>query len=129
VILPADETSPSASAVGVPEFIVEWISAPYPAQAADRRLVLEGLKWFEDESQRRFHSRFADLSLDQQTALCEAVSHPANVAPESKKATAFFKRYPDLTAGGYYTTPEGTKAIGYVGNVPAATSRGRRWRL
>ena len=57
------------------------LSPPYPTQAGDRRLVLEGLKWFEDESQRRFHSRFAELSPDQQTALCEAISHPATVAP------------------------------------------------
>src|SRR4051812_8950628 len=28
VIIPADESSPSASAVGVPDFIDEWISSP-----------------------------------------------------------------------------------------------------
>src|SRR6186713_597920 len=32
VIIPADEKSPSASAVGVVDFIDEWISAPYPRQ-------------------------------------------------------------------------------------------------
>src|SRR5688500_744299 len=29
-IVPADEKSPSASSLGVPDFIDEWISAPYP---------------------------------------------------------------------------------------------------
>jgi hypothetical protein len=38
LIIPADDTSPSASAVGVPDFIDEWISSPYPAQAGDRRI-------------------------------------------------------------------------------------------
>src|SRR5690242_13565852 len=33
VMIPADETSPNASAVGVTDFIDEWISSPYPAQA------------------------------------------------------------------------------------------------
>src|SRR5437868_12662005 len=44
-ILPADETSRSASQLKVPDFLDEWISAPYPKQQADRQLILEGLKW------------------------------------------------------------------------------------
>src|SRR4051794_13002432 len=34
-IIPADEKSPAASAVGVPDFINEWVSAPYPTQVED----------------------------------------------------------------------------------------------
>src|SRR5687767_10492046 len=34
VIIPADEKSPAASAVGVPDFINEWVSAPYDQQVA-----------------------------------------------------------------------------------------------
>ncbi len=30
LIIPADEHSPSAPAVGVVDFIDEWVSAPYP---------------------------------------------------------------------------------------------------
>ena len=124
VIIPADETSPSASAVGVPDFIDEWISSPYPAQAGDRRLVLDGLKWIDDEANRRFARTFAEMTHEEQTAICEDISHPAQAKPEHKPAVAFFKRYRDLTAGGYYTTPEGMKAIGYVGNTPLATFDG-----
>src|SRR6202035_3956091 len=29
VILPADEVSPSASSIGVVDFLAEWVSAPY----------------------------------------------------------------------------------------------------
>ena len=36
LILPADAKSPSASAVGVVDFIDEWISAPYQDNAGDR---------------------------------------------------------------------------------------------
>ena len=32
LIIPADEHSPSASSVGVVDFIDEWVSAPYPTQ-------------------------------------------------------------------------------------------------
>lgn len=123
VIIPADETSPSASAIGVPDFIDEWISSPYPAQAGDRRLLLEGLKWIDDEASTRFGKPFADLALEQQTALCSDLA-AAKPKPEYKKGATFFKRFRDLTAGGYYTTPEGMKAIGYVGNMPSGTFEG-----
>ena len=39
-IIPADGPVPSASQVGVPDFIDEWISAPYPDPAKDRASVL-----------------------------------------------------------------------------------------
>ena len=121
VIIPADDTSPSASAVGVHDFIDEWVSSPYPAQAGDRRTILDGLKWIDNDAKKRFTQAFADLTLDQQTAICDDLANPK---PKDKKAASFFKRYRDLTAGGYFTTPEGMKAIGYVGNTPSATFEG-----
>jgi Gluconate 2-dehydrogenase subunit 3 len=124
VIIPADDTSPSASAVGVQDFIDEWISSPYPAQAGDRRIILEGLKWIEDNAQRQFGKAFADLAYEQQSTICEDISSATKAKPEHKKAVPFFKRMRDLVAGGYYTTPEGMKAIGYVGNMPSGTFEG-----
>src|SRR5271168_3788440 len=52
LIIPADDHSPSASAVGVVEFIDEWVSAPYPAQQRDRPLVLGGFAWLDAEAAR-----------------------------------------------------------------------------
>lgn len=123
VILPADDTYPSASAVGVPDFIDEWVSSPYPGQSADRKIVLDGLDWIETESQNRFKTAFATLTPDQCIAICDDIA-AKQPKPEFKKAAAFFKRYRDLTAGGYYTTPEGMKDIGYRGNIPSATFEG-----
>ncbi|MFO1436840.1 MAG: gluconate 2-dehydrogenase subunit 3 family protein [Verrucomicrobiaceae bacterium] len=123
LILPADDTSPSACAVGVPDFIDEWISSPYPAQAGDRRTILDGLKWIDEESKRRFNKLFADLTLEQQTAICDAIAS-LKPKPELKRAATFFKRFRDLAAGGYYTTPEGAKAMGYTGNMPSGTFEG-----
>lgn len=123
-IIPADATSPAASAVGVPAFIDEWISAPYPGHDQDRAIVLTGLAWIEAESQRRFQSDFASLVLRQKNALCEDIRLVAKAKPEFKTAAQFFKRFRDLTAGGFYTTPEGMKDIGYVANVPLATFAG-----
>ena len=124
VIIPADETSPSASAVGVVDFIDEWVSAPYPIQRTDRPIILDGLVWIDAESQARFKTDFAGLNPQQQTAICDDVCDPGRVKPEHTDAMKFFIRYRDLTSGGYYTTPEGMLAIGYVGNTPLAAFEG-----
>src|SRR5579863_171462 len=54
VILPADHKSPSASQLKVPDFIDEWISAPYPKQQEDKPRILQGLAWLDTESAKRF---------------------------------------------------------------------------
>lgn len=120
VIVPADESSPSASAVGVPDFIDEWISAPYPEQSKDRPLLLDGLRWIEEETQRRHSVDFSSLSAAQQVGICEVFADPVKSKAIHANAGLFFKRFRDLTFGAWCTTPEGMKAIGYVGNVPSA---------
>jgi hypothetical protein len=120
LIIPADEKSPAASAVGVPDFINEWISAPYEQQTADRDQVREGLKWIDAESQKRFQKVFIALTPEQQSAICDDICSPAKAAPEFKNAAWFFSKFRNLVAGGFYSTPEGWKDLGYIGNVPIA---------
>jgi hypothetical protein len=118
VIIPADAKGPGAAALRVHEFIDEWISAPYPGHEDDKRLVLEGLAWIDAESQKRFQNDFVNLISRQKTAICDDICYAPNAKPEFRLAAQFFRRYRDLTAGGYYSTPEGMKDIGYTGNVP-----------
>lgn len=118
IIIPADEQSPSASAVGVPDFIDEWISAPYAGHDKDRQVILEGLAWIDAEAGRRFGKRFHELGADQATALCDLICFEPRAAPEYVPAAAFFSLFRNLTAGGFYTTPEGMRDLQYVGNVP-----------
>lgn len=124
VIIPADGKSPAASAVGVHDFIDEWISAPYPAQVADRKVILDGIAWIDAESQKRFSTDFVNLIGRQKTAICDDICYEKEAKAEFKAAAKFFARFRDLTAGGFYTTPEGMKDIGYIGNVPLATFDG-----
>jgi len=121
MIIPEDEHSPSASAVGVPAFIDEWISAPYDANTHDRELILRGLTWIDAEAQRRFGCDFVAATETQRTALCDAISYREHAAPALRDGAQFFARFRDLTAGGFYTTPEGMKDVGYIGNVPIAS--------
>ena len=117
LIIPADEHSPAASAVGVVDFIDEWISAPYPQQRADREILLPGLAWMDAQAQFRFGKAFAALSDAQKGALADEICSPANAPSQFASAANFFARFRDLTAGGFYTTPIGMRDIGYTGNV------------
>lgn len=117
-IIPADAKGPSASAVKVHDFIDEWISAPYPGHEGDRKVIVAGLAWLDTEAQKRFGNPFVNLVVRQKNALCDDICHVPKAKPEFREGAQFFKRFRDLTAGGYYTTPEGMKDIGYVGNVP-----------
>jgi hypothetical protein len=118
VIIPADDKSPSASSVNVPDFIDEWISAPYPDQAADGKIIVKGLAWLDGESQKRFRKAFADLAAAQQAQICDDICYAPTAKPEFATAAIFFAKFRNLTAGGFYTTPQGWKDIQYIGNVP-----------
>src|SRR5258708_147391 len=124
IIIPADAESPAASTVGVADFLDEWISAPYPDQQEDRGIVLPGLAWIDGEATRRFSQPFAALADAQKTVICDDICHTVKAKPEFKKAAKFFATYRDLTAGGFYTTPQGRKDLRYVGNTPLATFDG-----
>jgi hypothetical protein len=118
VILPSDEKSPSASQLKVPDFIDEWISAPYPAQRADRGLILEGIDWLAKESRKRFHKLFADLSEAEKQRICDDICFEPKANGDLKRAAQFFARFRDLTSGAFYTTVEGMKDLQYLGNLP-----------
>jgi hypothetical protein len=116
-IIPADDKGPSASSVHVHEFIDEWISAPYPGHSDEKRVILDGLTWLDAEAQKRFGNDFVNLIARQKNAICDDICYAPNAKPEFKNAAQFFRKFRDLTAGGYYSTPEGMKDIGYTGNV------------
>ena len=118
IIIPADEHGPAASAVGVPDFIDEWVSAPYEQQQTDLKAMRKGFAWIDAEAQKRFGKGFAAAAAAQQTALLDDIV--AEGTDARKQAHGFFTLFRDRAAGGYYSTPEGWKAIGYVGNVPIA---------
>jgi hypothetical protein len=110
-ILPATATAPAASALGIPDFIDEWVSAPYPDQVKDRPLIRDGLKALKgdllggDAAKRK-------AALASLPAATDAATH------------AFFKRFRALTIGAYYTTEAGFKDIGYIGNVARTVDPG-----
>jgi hypothetical protein len=110
-ILPASATAPSASALGVPDFIDEWVSAPYPDQVKDRPVILNGLN--------ALSGRVLKANGAERAAALKALSGSADPA-----ARAFWKTFRHLTIGAYYTTEAGFKDIGYIGNVARTSDPG-----
>ena len=104
-ILPASGAAPSASGLGVPDFLDEWVSAPYPDQLKDRPIILKGL----DDLGGRF-------------LRADAAERAAKLA--ALPGSAFFKRMRALTVGAYYTTEAGFKDIGFIGNEARASDPG-----
>ena len=120
IIIPADERSPSASAVGVVDFIDEWVSAPYPAHQRDRTILVDGFTWLDAEAARRFGKSFVDLEASQLQQICDAICDESRAVAEMRNAARFFAVFRDLTAGGFYSTPVGRNDLNYIGNVPLA---------
>jgi hypothetical protein len=106
-ILPGDIGAPAASAVGLVDFLDEWVSAPYPDQQSDAALLVPMLDGIDREAVRRFGKGAGSSSP------AEIESLVANVA----QAPAF-RRLCVLAAAAYYTSPAGFTAIGFVGNEP-----------
>jgi len=121
ILLPADESSPAASQIGVPGVVDHWLSAPYPVQRQHRITVLQGFIWLDSEAQRRFNSSFAAASLAQQLQIVDEIAFeaPPEHSPLHTPA-AFFDLLRRLVCGAYYSSPEGLAALGYMGNVPIA---------
>lgn len=128
LIIPADEHSPSAADLKVHDFIDEWISSPYPGQRGDRELILRGLAQLDAHCQARFEQPFVALRINQQARLCNDLAKLPSLSDAELAALDeagrmrrdlqhFFRRFRQLAAGGFYTTPEGMKDVGYLGNV------------
>jgi hypothetical protein len=110
-ILPATATAPSASAVGVPDFIDEWVSAPYPDQVKDMPVIMNGLNVLG--------GKVLKASAAERAAALAALPGSTDPAPK-----AFWKKFRHLTIGSYYTTEAGFKDIGYIGNVARTSDPG-----
>jgi hypothetical protein len=114
-IIPADSRSPSASAVGVPAWINEYVSFENNQNALVR--VRGGLVWLNLESNRRFGRPFVRLTQSERAQICDDICYTARAKPEFRTAALFFDQVRDLTAVGFYTTREGMQDLGYIGNV------------
>jgi len=121
IIVPKDGNFPSATDVNVPDVVDEWISAPYSRQQNDRIAFLSALQWIDDESVLRFNRKFVLLSAEQQLAIIDDIAYSKEqLAVEFSQIVPVFSSFRKLVLSAYFSSPEGTKDLGYLGNVPIA---------
>lgn len=114
LIIPADEDSPSASDVKVPDFI-EFIVKDQPELQQPMR---DGLKWLDKYALQRFQDVFTGITTDQRIDILDRIAYPESEHSEFMQGIAFFTLLRELTASGYFTTKAGIDYLGYVGNRP-----------
>lgn len=121
IIVPAEGEFPSATQVRVPDVIDEWVSAPYASQQRDREQILPLLTWINDEAVLRGSASFSAMSATEQMVIVDDIATLNAATPDAfiRPARAF-ARLRGLVLAGYFSSPQGTKDIGYKGNVAIA---------
>ena len=114
-IIPRDDRSGSASEAGAVEYIDEYADSQGETLQTQLR---GGLMWLDRECGARFDKKFVDCSEEQRKQVLDLIAYPERTKPEFSQATAFFNRFRDLTAAGFYTSKMGIGDLGYLGNRP-----------
>jgi len=114
IIIPKDERSGSATDAGVPEFIDFMLVDRPDGQVPTRG----GLRWLDAESNARFGKTFIEVTDAQRTALVDDIAYPRKASPEFSHGVAFFSRFRDIVATGFFTSKIGVTDLQYIGNVP-----------
>jgi hypothetical protein len=116
LIIPRDERSGGATDARVPEFM-DYILADPDSTEASRMAIRGGLAWLDAESHRRFDGQFIALADEQRRAILDDVAWPGRAKPEHSHGVAFFTRFRDLTAAGFFSSAMGWRDVQYIGNV------------
>ena len=136
LIIPADEHSGSALDAGAPEFIDLLTSNNRELQ----RILTSGMLWLEHEMNDEFGTGFADATTEQQHEMLSRLAHEIQPTDpgyagivESDEYQGFFdyttEEWSDdapgirffswvrrLVVDAFYSSQEGVKDVGYVGN-------------
>lgn len=113
LVIPKDERSGSATDAGVPEFI-DFMMTDRPDWQVPMR---GGLRWLDSESNARHGKAFKDLADAERTALLDDIAYPRKATPELSHGVAFFSRFRDLVATGFFTSRIGIDDLQYIGNT------------
>lgn len=112
LIIPRDERSGSATDAGVPEFMDFILDENVDMRTGFRG----GLAWLDSESRHRFRKNFVDASASEQIQIVEDIAWPKKAKPELSHGVAFFNRFRDLTASGFFSSKMGVQDLQYRGN-------------
>jgi hypothetical protein len=115
-IIPRDERSGSATDARVPEYI-DWLLADKEASESSKVAMRGGLAWLDLQASERFGKKFVTASDAQRRQILDDIAWPKKAKPEHSQGVAFFNRFRDLTASGFFSSEMGYKDVKFVGNV------------
>ena len=112
LIIPKDERSGSATEAGVVDFM-DFILTEYPD---NQTAIRGGLAWMDAECGRRHGKTFVGCTDAERRALLDDIAWPAKAKPELSQGVAFFTRFRDFTASGFFSSRMGADDLRYMGN-------------
>ena len=118
LILPATETAPAPSEVGIAEFFDDWVSAPYPWMTDTRKTVYQGFAWLDLQAGLMFKRNWLDLTNAQATEILDMMQRASRDSGPLIQPAWMYKNLRELIIGAYYTTPEGEADLGHIAAQP-----------
>src|SRR5881396_1704788 len=118
LIIPKDERSGSATEAGVPEFMDFMLGDDPDLQTP----VRGGLAWLDHECDDRYGKTFVTCTARERGAVLDAIAWPAKAKPEHAAGVAFFNRFRDLTASGFFSSRMG-EIFGMSGTPSSPSGR------
>ena len=115
-IIPRDARSGSATDAKVPEYM-DWLMADKEASLSTQTAMRGGIGWLDLECDERFGTKFVSSTDAQRRQVLDDIAWPKKARPEMAHGVAFFNRFRDLTASGFFSSEMGYKDVKFVGNV------------
>jgi len=127
IVVPKDEHSGSATDALVPEFLDNWMvdTLATERQREHRQTGMRGgLAWLDLECGERFGKSFAESTEAERLQVVDDIAWYKKAKPEHSQGVAFFNRYRDLTASGFWSSKVGVDDLQYTGNTFVAEWKG-----
>lgn len=117
LIIPPEGGEVGGAGAGAPEYIDLLCSG------SDRmaQIWLGGLSWLDSQCLKRYQATFVDAKPPQQTEILDVIAYRRNDSPENGPGIHFFDWARRMVVDAYFTSPQGVKAVGYMGNVGMQT--------
>ena len=119
MVVPDQEDIPSGSALGLPEFIDEWVSSPYEQTQEDRVALFAMFEWLEAEARAVGSPSFAAAPEAQRVELLDRIAWKDRVTEDVTAQADAFDTFRNLSVSAYFASEPGSAWLGYRGNRPA----------
>ncbi len=115
-IIPRDSRSGSATDAKVPEYM-DWLLADKESSENSKIAMRGGLAWLDLQASERFNKTFIRATDAERRQILDDIAWPKKAKAELSQGVAFFNRFRDLTASGFFSSEMGYRDVKFVGNV------------